>query len=446
MSGWLETGNALVAREGWPTAVIHSSLPGVQKEKAMKPERNPKQRLSGLVYPFVLLTVVCFGNLRLLQGQDQSISWKTMLRGMELSDWQTVGSGHWRITRQGLLQGDSGGGTADGWIWTKRSYGNFNLRFVYALGTDASGSIAVRVPAGSGPAKARGYEIVLGKSVADWYAAGSVLDLQPSRPRRGEEAEGFHNCQISALADRLSIYIDGFKKVELHDRRSLEGLIGFRLPSKGRLQISELEIQPLQSNGRLPPPLKSAMDAAAGRFVSIMPGTDLEGWRMLWPEDGRWYVEDGVLVGTDVKQNSWIFTDRSFRDFVLSLDFKWESGSNGGVIYRYPWPAATGERPGGPMARAAETQIIFNEVEQPGAVHGRMTVRKGLSKRNAWNTYSLYCFDDRIQIFINGIKVADWHNAVAREGSVGLQSLGSESKMSYRNIRLKEMPDTFQYP
>lgn len=188
------------------------------------------------------------------------------------------------------------------------------------------------------------------------------------------------------------------------------------------------------------------MDAAGGRFVSIVPGENLEGWRMLWPEDGRWYLEGGVLIGAEVERNSWLFTKKDFRDFVLRFDFRCPLGANGGVIYRYPWPPDTGERPGGPMARAAETQIIFNDVEEPGAMHGRITVKKEISKPGEWNKYELYCYDDRIQVFINDVKVTDWHNAVAREGRIGLQSLGADSIMSYRNIEIKEMPVDFQLP
>ena len=75
-----------------------------------------------------------------------------------------------------------------------------------------------------------------------------------------------------------------------------------------------------------------------------------------------------------------------------------------------------------------------------------MTVLKGISNPNEWNKYELYCYDDRIVAYLNGTKVTDWHNAVARKGAVGIQSLGAGSTLKYRNIEIKEMPNDFKYP
>lgn len=412
----------------------------------MQSRRTQEQKATPLLifcYPLLLL---CLGTGHTVKGQNSSISWKTLLQGMETTGWTIEGSDVWSISRQGVLVGEARNGAMNQWIWKNQAYKNFNLRFLYFLETGATAAVAVRVRPGSGAIAKRGYEVVLGKGPGDWFVTGSVLEIQPSRPRKGETEGGPHSCQISALGDRLSVHIDGVKKVDLHDRRSLEGQIGFRLPDTGLIQISELEIQHLPDMGPLPRTMKETMDAATGRFVSLMPGEKLEGWRMLWPEDGRWYLKEDVLIGAEVERNSWLFTKKDFRDFILRLDFKCPPGANGGVIYRYPWPPTTGDRPGGPMARAAETQIIFNDVEEPGAMHGRITVRKGIAKPGEWNKYELYCCDDRIQVYINDVKVTDWHNAVAREGRIGLQSLGASSIMSYRNIEIKEMPRDFQLP
>jgi len=99
------------------------------------------------------------------------------------------------------------------------------------------------------------------------------------------------------------------------------------------------------------------------------------------------------------------------------------------------------------MARAAEVQFMFSGREEPGAMHMHTTVpKRGISKPNAWNTYEMYCYGDRITAYVNGVKVTEWHNAVAREGAIGIQSSGRASTVRYRNIQVKEMPKGFLYP
>jgi hypothetical protein len=416
----------------------------------MRTPCRPDVRTSRTIFPSVELASVgiilacIFLQIYPVYAADGGVSgWRSLLRGMELQEWAGTESGNWTVRSQGTLVGQSKG--AESWLFTRQQYGNFNLRFTYQIDEGAAASAAVRVPAGSTAVQERGYEIVLGKALAERYEAGSVLGIVPARENRGAAGGRLHNCQISVLDDRISVFIDGRKTADTHDRKSSKGMIGLKAPTKGAITIADLEIQPLPPSGKLPPTLKEAMDRAPGKFVSLIPQSGLEGWKLLWPDDGRWFVEENALVGTDVKSNSWLFTGRNYRDFILRLDFRLNEKSNGGVIYRYPWPTGD-QRPSGPMARAAELQFAFSDREDPGAMHMHTTVPKGISKPNEWNTYEMYCFDDRVTVYVNGVKVTDWHNAVAREGAIGIQSSGSASTVGYRNIQVKEMPRGFVYP
>lgn len=68
----------------------------------------------------------------------------------------------------------------------------------------------------------------------------------------------------------------------------------------------------------------------AQEFESIFNGKDLSGWTVHGTE--QWYVEDGELVcesGPD-KEYGYLTTDRTYKNFVLSLDFKQESNGIAG--------------------------------------------------------------------------------------------------------------------
>ena len=67
--------------------------------------------------------------------------------------------------------------------------------------------------------------------------------------------------------------------------------------------------------------------------VSIFNGKDLDGWTIHGTE--KWYVEKGKLVcesGPD-KQYGYLSTDKSYKNFELTLQFKQESNGNSGVFF-----------------------------------------------------------------------------------------------------------------
>jgi len=73
---------------------------------------------------------------------------------------------------------------------------------------------------------------------------------------------------------------------------------------------------------------------AAQKPVSIFNGKDLDGWTIHGTE--KWYVEKGNLVcesGPD-KQYGYLSTNKSYKNFELTLQFKQESNGNSGVFFR----------------------------------------------------------------------------------------------------------------
>ena len=62
-------------------------------------------------------------------------------------------------------------------------------------------------------------------------------------------------------------------------------------------------------------------------------GKDLTGWKIYGTE--KWYVEDGLLIcesGPD-KEYGYLGTEKSFKNFELTLEFKQEANGNSGVFF-----------------------------------------------------------------------------------------------------------------
>ena len=72
----------------------------------------------------------------------------------------------------------------------------------------------------------------------------------------------------------------------------------------------------------------------AQKAVSIFNGKDLTGWTIHGTE--KWYVEKGELIcesGPD-KAYGYLSTDKNYKNFDLTLEFKQEANGNSGVFFR----------------------------------------------------------------------------------------------------------------
>src|SRR6186713_1022796 len=68
--------------------------------------------------------------------------------------------------------------------------------------------------------------------------------------------------------------------------------------------------------------------------VSLFNGKDLSGWKIHGTE--KWFVENGNLVcesGPD-KQYGYLSTNKTYKNFELTLEFKQEANGNSGVFFR----------------------------------------------------------------------------------------------------------------
>src|SRR4051812_46799204 len=74
--------------------------------------------------------------------------------------------------------------------------------------------------------------------------------------------------------------------------------------------------------------------AAPTKTIKLFNGKDLTGWKIYGTE--KWYVENGELIcesGPD-KKYGYLATEKFYKNFDLSLEFKQEANGNSGVFFR----------------------------------------------------------------------------------------------------------------
>ena len=183
------------------------------------------------------------------------------------------------------------------------------------------------------------------------------------------------------------------------------------------------------------------------KSVPLFDGKTFQGW------EGNlkvFRIVDGAIVGGSLKKplahNEFLCTTREYGDFELRLEFKiLGRGANAGVQVR------TRRIPNhheviGYQADLADGYwgCLYDEsrrgklTEPPSAEE----VGKFL-KPDQWNRYVIRCEKDRVQLWINGYKTADYTEkdpAIPRRGIIGLQIHGGPpSEAWYKDIVIQEL-------
>ena len=147
-------------------------------------------------------------------------------------------------------------------------------------------------------------------------------------------------------------------------------------------------------------------DADQG-FESIFNGKDLEGWRGAVSD---YEVKDGAIMCKQGRGGN-LFTQASYEDFIVRLEFNLPPGGNNGLAIRYP-----GE--GGPSSTAmCELQVLDNTAakyaeldarQYHGSAYGMVPAFRGyLRPPGQWNYQEVTVRGSRLKVELNGSVILD---------------------------------------
>ena len=192
----------------------------------------------------------------------------------------------------------------------------------------------------------------------------------------------------------------------------------------------------------------------------LFDGKALTGWSVK-SGTATYKVDDGAILGTTVKgsPNSFLVTDKAFRDFELTFDVLLVSKElNSGVQIRSKLKEAPfGGRVYGPQveieAGPGQAGFIYGEAaggwQSPEPKSKDPKVKQHDHFKNGeWNRYRVKAVGRKIETWINDTKIADLtydENRYAdnAEGIIGLQVHGVGNRgpfqVRWKNIYLKEL-------
>ena len=147
------------------------------------------------------------------------------------------------------------------------------------------------------------------------------------------------------------------------------------------------------------------------------------------PGGSHWEVVDGLLTACG-EPTGYLTSDRSYKNFVLSIEFKTGVDTNSGVFVRSP------QQDDGYEVQIWRRQPVGYNT---GAIVGiAKTAREHTFKADQWNHYQVTADGDRIVVVLNGETTLDIRDAKFSEGHVRLQY--QQFPIAFRNIKIRPLP------
>jgi hypothetical protein len=169
---------------------------------------------------------------------------------------------------------------------------------------------------------------------------------------------------------------------------------------------------------------------------------DLTGWDVFGTE--KWYVENGELIcesGPD-KQYGYLATQKEYKNFELTVEFKQESNGNSGVFFH---SSIEGTRVTGWQAEVApagkHTGGIYESYGRGWLIQPDAQAEK-LLKEGEWNKMVVRVENDQVTTHLNGhpVVILKDEKIGASNGKIALQIHdGGGVKVRWRKVHLKAL-------
>ena len=261
--------------------------------------------------------------------------------------------------------------------------------------------------------------------------------------------------QIIESVESLRTNMDNLKNIVNHEHKTYYNLHEKIYRQYGEQQDTNIAISGIPQTGRLRYLTKRLLEWQS-LFTSNLSNA-------YFPK-GIWSINPkGELTATD---DQCIFTQKTYQNFVLDLEFKTADGTNSGVIVHCSdtenW-----------IPNSVEIQIADDYATewskadptwQCGAIFGHLAAEKRMVKKpGEWNHYTITCVDRQIWVVLNGelvnhmdmnrwlsgsknpdgSAIPPWLSkpfaTLPLEGHIGLQGKHAGAPIWFRNIRIREL-------
>ena len=187
----------------------------------------------------------------------------------------------------------------------------------------------------------------------------------------------------------------------------------------------------------------TAKKPPTAKMVPLMDGKTLAGWHAIG--GGKWTVENGAFVGRakNAKLYGLLVSDKTFKNFIVSFDFKCLAGDSGFYIRTLM------EKPD--KAKGLQVQVglpgsgaggIYESYGRRWLDKPTAAEEKKILKKDTWNKMTISAIGGDIVVRTNGVETAKLKNDKSRPaGHFALQMhSGNVMHVMFKDIKIHELP------
>lgn len=195
-------------------------------------------------------------------------------------------------------------------------------------------------------------------------------------------------------------------------------------------------------------PAVAEQPSAEEGFVSIFDGKSLNHWKLAEENPDAWRVEDGMLVCDGERCH--LFYEgplAPMKDFHFKCEVMTTPGSNAGIYFHTKYQATGWPKYG----YECQVNVTHKDPKKTSSLYAVENVADPGVKDNEWYTQEIIVKGRHIQLIVNGKTMVDYTEPEGKEafskdferrlseGTIALQAHDPDSKVYFKNLRVKPL-------
>ncbi len=205
-------------------------MEGNENETIVRPHRRPRPRGPCGFFSFTHES-----------ASQTEAGWVSLFDGKNLDNFTQIGDADWKVA-DGVIEANKG----NGFLVTKNSYGDFQIRAEFYVDTATNSGIFIRATDPAKVTATNAYEVNIWDARPDpSYGTGAIVNV--AKPTTFLKAGGKWNTyEITAKGDTFTVTLDGTRTVDgAKNADHPNGHIALQMGGGGIVKFRNVQIKPL---------------------------------------------------------------------------------------------------------------------------------------------------------------------------------------------------------